>query len=641
MLKEENRRLKQEQTTWLHNREEYQKDLERHEKRINTLIKFESECSVLLESNRALHSDAEELRGQYDSIVLEREDLEYHSRQAVAALNEEREARTVLESKLRDVSVHSPSSPSWAEEKSISIFSAREGNHTNHVDDRPLSSPSPLASPGHAPGEQTHSTPYASKKAPSLLSELQKSFMESVDSTELESLRTRCKETDDTVTALQREKLTLEEKIGNLSLQQTHASSEADKVRDGYSRAMSESERVLESLKEEMLIKEEMLTQMRNKISTASAEKSSMKIEIDGLRDELERLRNFNTHEVEKIQKELTDEVGKCEELRNQNTDLEDQIAVLLRAGEKLEGIISSSHSELNAMNEEIKALHKAVATLGSNHKLVVGRGRELSPSAGKGAIPEEDTTPTGLRLRRLSDVVSEATTTAYTVELKRGRESVRVHDETHSMLAIVQLHKQLRSIRSPLEQFAKVMLERSLAQSTRHIPNDAAQPGADKPAGAGRHSFGIDTDASAVNKLKSMFVHKTEEVNNLRAIMKARATTADVATSSLRSKLEGQARTYQAELVRLKHQLKAMKKERDDHRSSQAMYSKRCDEYGEQITRLKQDWDRVKEDNDELLVSLKKTIQRKLELARELEEYRVEQERLRHIPLLLNSSRI
>lgn len=143
------------------------------------------------------------------------------------------------------------------------------------------------------------------------------------------------------------------------------------------------------------------------------------------------------------------------------------------------------------------------------------------------------------------------------------------------------------------------------------------------------------------IGKWKAKVAHKTEEVSNLRAIMKARQTTSDVALSTLKSKLEGQERTYQTELARLKFQIKSLKKERDEGSSLKAMYAQRCEDYIDEMGRLKKEIHGLQMENEELLVSLKKTIQKKLDLSTQLEEYQIERERALHIPKLLLASRV
>ena len=618
LLKEDNKRLRQEQSSTEKENQELHKQIDKHEKQIEKLSKFKEEYTSLAEVNRTLKQEAEEMHQHYESILTEKEDLECQTRETIAALNEEREAKDVLESRLKEESLRSPAHPSWALEKEVAILSLDE-NRNNHNGDRFLTINGPIDE-----AVRIHSTPLSGKKAPSLLSELQTSFMANVDSSELEALRRRCKEAEDSITALQREKLMLEERAAAFSVHQTEATSEIDRIEEEHTRLVSEREQTIQSLREDILIKEEMQDQLRNKLSAASAEKASMEIEVSGMKEEVQRIKQASLLEIEKIQKEHTQEQTKSVELKSQVTVLEDQMLLMSNTVEKLEGIIYSSHGELTSMTDDLRNLHKMVATLGADGTRSLSR--EISPVARDSTVPGD-----GNELGPEGGLY-------YALELKHGKASVKVHDENHSLFAIVRLHEQIRSIRAPLEQFTKTMLERSLAQSAKHIPADSLTV-ADKLSASSRKNT-IDIEA-VVNKWKAKLSHKTEEVSNLRAIMKARQTTADVATSSLRSKLEGQARAYQTELTRLKHQVKLLKKDRDENISHRVMYAKRCEEYVDEISKTKRELENMKLNNDELMISLKKTIQRKLDLSRELEEYRIEQERLRHIPKLLESSRI
>lgn len=625
MLKEENRRLRHEQSSGQKENEELKRESEKLEKRVTQLLKHAEDYNSLHKTTKALRLQAESYREQYESLLVEKEDLEHENRATMEALNEERQVKSMLEGKLKEEALQSPTQPNWDSEKD-SLTMTPVGNQNNHNGEHLVSTTSPTPA-----GARMHSTPY--KKFPNLLSELQSSFMSTVDVTEMDSLRQRCKESDDSITALRQEKLALEEKVASFSLQQSEATSELDAIKDEYSRLLADKESVIERLKEDLLIKEENVGQLRNKLSAALAEKASMQIEVDGVKDELQRLRESSDHEIAKVQEEYIQEQSRSSELRGQVIVLEEQITLLSTTIDRLEAIIYSSNNEIASMGDELRLLHKTVTRLGQE-----GRppSRELSPLGYKEATPKEATEDGLAAVENPAEGPEEDV--SYSVELKQGKAQVKVQNENHSLLAIARLHSQLRAVRSPLETFTKVMLERSLAQSSKHLPTDS-QAAPDKAAPNSRR-VSVDLEA-AVNKWKAKLAHKTEEVNNLRAIMKARATTADVAISSLRSKLEGQARAYQTELTRLKHQIKTLKKDRDEHNSLRAMYAKRCEDYVEEMSRVKRELAKMKMDSDELMTCLKKTIQKKLDLSRELEEYRVEQERLHLIPKLLGSSRV
>ena len=623
MLKEENRSLRQEQSSLTRENSGLKREAEKLERRMESLSKLEEECSFLQEANRTLQEETGLIQAQYESMIAEKEELECQNREAIQALNEERDAKNAMETKLKEASIHNHDDhPSWEVEKELTPPAASEAV--------PPKSPSPsdtlflrTGSPGS--GYKVHSTPYSPKKAPSLLSELQSSFMANVDMSEFEALQKRCKEAEDSITALQKEKLTLQEKVTSLSLSKTEANTVIEQVREDYSKRIVERERALEHLKEEMLLKEEMIGQLRNNLNSASAERASSEIEIDGLKDEIQRLKKSTSSELDKLQQEYIQEQTRNVELKSEISVLHDQLSTHTRTIEKLEGIIFSSHSELISMTDDLQKLHRTVTRLS-------GESKGASSSSNRNSIPDLDDVSRGEGVLENSE---DSDSIVFNLEIKKRRATVPVHSESQSLQAINRLHEQLRSVRAPLEQFTKTMLEKSLARSVKHISSDPNSP-TTSVASEGKKSLNLE---ASVAKWRTKLAHKTEEVNNLRAIMKARATTAEVAISSLRSKLEGQSRTYQVELTRLKHQIKVLKKEKDEHLSLRTMYAKRCEDYVDEITKMKRELQKFKLDNDELMLSLKKTIQRKLELSTELEEYRMEQERMHLIPKQLNST--
>lgn len=625
MLKEENRSLRQEQSSLTRENNGLKREAEKLERRMENLSKLEEECSFLQEANKTLQEETGLIQAQYESILVEKEDLECQNHEAIQALNEERDAKNALETKMKEASIHNHNHrPNWDIEKELTPPAVASESAAV-----PPKSPSPsdtlflrTGSPGS--GYRVHSTPYSPKKAPSLLSELQSSLMSNVDMSEFESLQKRCKEAEDSITALQKEKLTLQEKVTSLSLSKTEANSMIEQVREDYSKRMVERERELENLKEEVLLKEEMIGQLRNNLNSASAERASSEIEIDGLKDEIQRLKKSTSSELDKIQQECIQEQTRNVELKSEISVLQDQASTLTRTIEKLEGIIFSSHGELTSMTDDLQKLHRTVIRLS---------GESKGASSNRNSMPDLDDVSRGEGALENSE---DGESIVFNLEIKKRKAVVPVHSESLSLQAINRLHEQLRSVRAPLEQFTKTMLEKSLARSVKHVSSDPNSPTTSVASESTKKS--LDLEAS-VAKWRTKLAHKTEEVNNLRAIMKARATTAEVAISSLRSKLEGQSRTYQVELTRLKHQIKILKKEKDEHLSLRTMYAKRCEDYVDEITKMKRELQKFKLDNDELMLSLKKTIQRKLELSTELEEYRMEQERLHLIPKRLNST--
>ena len=632
--KEEVKRLRQDCSVAWRESDERKQEIERLQRRAEKLVQFEAELPGVQEANQSLRQEIETVQAQYESIMAEREELEQQNRETMMALNEEREEKTQLEIKLREDELRSPVTPSWAAEKEA--LNATSPTGRNNLNNHNSSFSFPPVSPTHA--GKAHSTPVKAPVRPSLLSELQKTLSADISQPELESLQRKLIEAEEAVVELTREKASLEERVVSLAHQQSEYGTDSARMKDDYTKKLSERARSMENVKEDLLIKEEILGQLRNKLSSMTAERTSMEIEVDGMKNEIKRVQETSAAEIEHCQNDYYQEQEKNLELRGQVTILEDQTTHLVESLQKLESIIYHSHHELSSMTDDIHNMHKAVVSLvtdnkvgssGAKHRSIEGSSSSREVISARGEAGAE-TAPADPQAGMF-----------YTLELKDRKSTVQVHQESQSLIGIAHLHNQLRSIRSPLEQFTKLMLERSLAHSTKHLPATESKNRAEERSSPAIGRKNIHDSDSALIKWRAKLAVKTEEVNNLRAIMKARATTTEVSISSLRSKLEGQARAYQTELTRLKHQLRMLRKEKEEQMSQRGMYFKRCEDLTDEVTRLKREMEGMRQDNAEMLTSLKKTIQRKLDLSRELEEYKMEQERMKIIPKLLGSSRI
>ena len=632
--KEEVKRLRQDSAVAWRDSEEKKQDIEKLENRLKQLKQFETQLPDLQEANKSLRQEVETIQSLYESVLAEKVELEHQNSETIMALNEEREEKTQLETKLREDELRSPVSPSWATEKAILSSTSPTGrNNLNH---HGSSFPFPPRSPSHT---KIHSTPV---KHPNLQTEIQDTVSTDVSRPEVKLLQQKLLESETAVVELEKEKASLSERIASLMKQQSDQEMEVTRTKEEFTKKLSDSTRAMESLKEEKLIKDEILDQLRNKLSTMTAERTSMEIEVDGMKNEVKRVQDTSAVEMERYRSDLHVEQEKNLELRGQVAILEEQSTHMMESLHKLESIIYNSHNELSSMTDDIHNMHKAVVSLVTDNKAGSGGARNHSaehPRAeGNGREGAVARSEAGVEAT-LND--SHALEKYYTLELKDRKSTVQVHQETQSLIGISNLHEQLRSIRSPLEQFTKRMLERSLAHSTRHLPE--LRNGTDERSSPSvtRRNVGLGESDSVLNKWRSKLAVKTEEVNNLRAIMKARAATTEVSVSSLRSKLEGQSRAYQTELTKLKYQLRMLKKEKEEQVSQRRMYSKRCEDFSEEITRAKREMEGLRQENTEILTALKKTIQKKLDLSRELEEYKVEQERIKIIPARLGSSRI
>lgn len=620
--------------------EELRRDVERQERRLENLARYEDECHHLQEENSTIMKDSHALQEQFESIIMEKENLEYQTQEAIQALSEEREAKSLLETRLREDSRLSPENLSWAEEQELKTDEPKDHSSLASASakeerDVPSASPSspPPSDPIFAPSK-LHSTPFPSKNPPSLLSEIQGSFLLEADREELENLRKKLAEKEEAVRLFQKEKKVLEDNVTASSIRGAGQLKELESSKEKFAREICRRDNTIEELNQRIMIREEQIEQFRTKLTTANSEKMSMEIEVDGLANEIQRLKVVSGIEVDKIQREQFKEQTKNIELRSHISVLEEQVAEYTSSIEKLENIMCNSQTELATMTEDIRTLQKAVSTLSVDGRPSPVGTKPLSKGNTLTVEPGHENGMENTPALTNGDV--EEDESIYSLKITGRKSSLQIHNQSNSLHAIISLREQLKMVRSPLEQFTKNMLERSLLHSVKHNSPLSSSP--DHMSTNRKNTLDLE---AAISKWKSKLMHKTEELSNLRSIMKARATTTEVATSSLRSKLEGQARAYQTELTKLRYQIKILKKERDEHLSLRTMYAKRCEDYIDELTKAKKLMEKRQQEFDELMVSLQKTIQRKLELSTELEEYKMDQERRVAIPQLLESSRV
>ncbi len=601
-----------------------QSELDTSRNKLDSLYKYEKTLEDLNEQNQSLHNNLSFLQDQCEHIAEERDELERQKRDIVEALNEEREVKSFLETKLQEDILRSPHRVSWLTESTANLSTPNTREERVPKDQVPVSASVPT-SPTLMSAFQAHSTPLHSRQmVPSLFSEIQTSI---TNSTSLQADN----QANAKVTELNAQLEAIEARNAELTGNLKDKSSEADKWKTRYKKLQEEKATELESMADEISAKKEISSQLNNQLNVANKEKKSHEIEIEGLREEMKRARETARMENEKLEKEFQEERSKCEDLHARVVELEEKLSVVISNGERMENILVNSRGELVAMVTEITNIHRAMKTLQR----------------------DELFTETEKLLNSIS-TNNETLTETYDLSVHEGKRKLKVLKENHTLEDVSKLKELLRQIRLPMEMFTKKMLERSLAQSSKLILPSSGEVSSSKENGAGLVNGDESTAKRVVelesnlNKIRARLANRTEEVNQLRAIMKARQTTVDVTVSSLKSKLEGQKRAHEAELNQHKHKVKTLRKERDDHISLGALTSRRCQEYLEEIGKGKRRFDELKGESDHLRsehnllsVYLERSIKQKLNISQELERYREQEERNRVIPLTLSSSRV
>ena len=596
----------------------FRKEVERLQAAVEKLNWYKQEYTNLTRANESLKQDLSGLQDQFDNIICEKADLESHNMEVVRALNEEREARNELTQRLREDALHSPTQLAWAEESAGHL-----------LEDAHVSNEMPTPESAYVNKHMAYSTPHAANSAaPSLLSELQTSLLSSVDAAELDSVHQKLREAEEDVKNLQLQKSRLVEEVRSRSA----AAQEMEQRKEAYKQSLEEKERELESVKDDLAAKSEQVGQLKGKLSSVMGEKASMEIELDGLKDELQRERAALKVKLEKYEKELVEELRKGGEVQKHVSKLEEKLSKSTGQLEKLETVLANSSEELVAMRDEMSSLYRTVLSL--NHG-------KVDPSQKLGVNGEMSHSLTA------NENNAETVPETYIIAVQDGKRRLEVHTESHTLLSALHLWDQLRLLRGPLEQFTRTMLQRSLAVSTQHVSTRHISTSTDRIEEDVDNKRVSELEAE-MKKLKSRLMTRSEEASQLRTIMKARQTTVDVTISSLKSKLEGQARAHEAEVNQLKHKIKTLRKERDDQISLGAMTARRCQDHMEEIGRIKKKMEDLRAENEQMKVEnklvnlyLERAIRQKIEISVQLEQYQEEEERTRLIPVALSASRV
>ena len=538
----------------------------------------------LYEANTSLKAECEELQGRLEATIVEKEELEKLNQDITDALNEERESKEVLEIKLREGSYQLPR-VSWEEEEGQAWI-----KENTSIDEEAVAPTSVNFSSTPIPNGPTTS---------SLFSEIQ-----STDKTaELDELKEAIDLAKEKITSLLEERTTLEEKISSLTAieegrEQTDGSKNLDTV--------AEKEKTIQELREEIDNKNELLERLHQRVKIDGTEKTALEIKIETLSNELQNVRENLQNIVEMKDKEISKLDEALQEVHEHKVVLEGDLDVVRTKLDQLESVMANSHNELFTLVGQLKNLKKAVETLQNDDQPNNSQGQP-------DLVPKSDP----------DSAVSKISS------LKIKSHKVIEIDEEKQCFTVVTVFKELlQSLRVPIDRYTRIMLSRSLHNSG-------------KDSEVVSNSLILAEKNAEIAKLKNRIAHKTDELNNLRSIMKARQTTADVGYKTLQSQLESERAKLSREICQLKYEIKELQKTNAELENFKSIYLHRFEDLLNQMSELKRKLEMATMREEETNKLLEKTIQRKLELTQALEEYEIKNEVLYIIPQRMESSRI
>lgn len=539
----------------------------------------------LYEANTSLKAECEELQGRLEATIVEKEELEKFNQDITDALNEERESKEVLEMKLREGSYQLPQ-VNWEEEEG-QVWKKEDKlscNNDEEVD---------------ATSVNFSSTPVPNRpNTTSLFNEFQ-----TTDKTaELVELREALDQAKERISKLLEEKTTLEDKISSLT------PAEAKEEDDGNNLdAMVEKDKTLQELREETDNKNDLLERLQQQVKIDGTDKTALEIKIETLTNELQNVKENLQNMVEMKDKEISKLDEALQEVHEHKAVLEGDLDTVRTKLDHLESVLANSHNELFTLVGQLKNLKKAVETLHNDTD---------QPNTSQGQpdlVPKSD----------LDYTVSKV----YSLKIK-SQKVIEIDEEKQCFTVVTVFKELLQSLRVPIDRYTRIMLSRSLHNSS-------------KDSEVVSNSLILAEKNAEIAKLKNRIAHKTDELNNLRSIMKARQTTADVGYKTLQSQLESERAKLNGEISQLRYDIKEMQKKNVELENFKAIYLQRFEDLLSQTSELKRQLEMATMREEETNRLLERTIQRKLELTQALEEYQIKQEVLHIIPQRMESSRI
>ncbi|CAH2316389.1 bicaudal D homolog 2-like [Pelobates cultripes] len=122
------------------------------------------------------------------------------------------------------------------------------------------------------------------------------------------------------------------------------------------------------------------------------------------------------------------------------------------------------------------------------------------------------------------------------------------------------------------------------------------------------------------IMKLKSLLSTKREQIATLRTVLKANKQTAEVAMSNLKSKYENEKALVSETMLKLRHELKALKEDAATFSSLRSVFANRCDQYVTQLEDMQRQLVAAEDEKKTLNTLLRMAIQQKLALTQRLE---------------------
>ncbi|XP_053209271.1 protein bicaudal D-like [Panonychus citri] len=388
---------------------------------------------------------------------------------------------------------------------------------------------------------------------------------------------------------------------------------------------LSETHNLLESTKAELLAQQSRLSKLTNHISNIINSEGNNEM-VNSFETEFPECKQFIGQLCDRIRKskespegedelnEIKRQLKECELIRDSLTSDLDLLNNF--ADETTSGSIATVE-DLNRISEKLATLYYHICSVSGEEPY-----RIILDHANKSEAP------LSLRTEGLKDRLTDERSRKLLANWKSG---ILATSECRKTMDTID--DQMRHLNNAVE----LIIEMKTPARTKITTENNNTSSASQQHSLSTNSSGIASSPSPYSvgdaseeliKLKALLATKREQIATLRTVLKANKQTAEVALANLKSKYETEKAVVTKTMTKLRKELKALKEDAATFASLRSMFSARCEEYVAQIDEYQRQLKSSEDEKKTLNSLLRMAIGQKLTLTQKVEEMEMDRER-------------
>ncbi|XP_053200331.1 protein bicaudal D-like isoform X1 [Panonychus citri] len=408
----------------------------------------------------------------------------------------------------------------------------------------------------------------------------------------------------------------------------------AENEKNQITQKLNETHGLLESTKSELLAHQSRLSKLTNHISGIITSEGADLNMISSFEGEFPEFKQFIGQLCDKIRRsketpegrdeldEIKRQLRECETLRD---ELSSDLDFLNNLAENATSQSSGTLDDLNRISEQLAILYYHICSVSGEEpvRIILDHAKEFEVPS----ILRTENAMNDERSYKILDTLKSGIMTS--CECRKTMETI--DDQMKHLDCAVESIIDIKSATTRIKNKSEAKSE-----STSNQQNDQQNSLTSDLTGSGSPSIRGDAQEELI-KLKALLATKREQIATLRTVLKTNKQSAEVALANLKSKYEKEKAVVTVTMSKLRKELKALKEDAATFASLRSMFSARCEEYVAQIDELQRQLRSSDDEKKTLNSLLRMAIVQKLTVTQKLEEMEMDRER-NNYPSLSNS---